>query len=54
MRNKNKLYAPLNVKKKRSGGLSRFLRKKYYPKRSAGVEIFFSKPGGLDLYCTFF
>jgi hypothetical protein len=31
--------------------LSRFLRKKYYPQRSGGVEIFFSKPAGLDLYC---
>jgi hypothetical protein len=28
--------------------LSRFLRKKYYLQ---SVEIFFSKPAGLDLYC---
>jgi hypothetical protein len=25
--------------------------KKYYPERSAGVEIFLQKPAGLDLYC---
>jgi len=30
--------------------LSRFFGKKYYPKRSGGVEIFFQKPAGLDLY----
>jgi hypothetical protein len=27
--------------------LSRFFEKKYYPKRSAGVEIFFKNPQGL-------
>ena len=31
--------------------LSRFFGKKYYPERSGGVEIFFQKPAGLDLYC---
>ncbi|RKD15209.1 hypothetical protein BCY91_06765 [Pelobium manganitolerans] len=39
--------------KKLSGGLARqgFEAKKYYPERSVGVEIFLSKPEGLDLFC---
>jgi hypothetical protein len=42
-RRRKKGYANPTAMQRR---LSRFLRKKYYPKRSAGVEIFFSKPAG--------
>jgi len=39
--------------KKLSGGLARqgFEAKKYYPEHSGGMEIFLSKPEGLDLSC---